>query len=93
VGRYPEETVMYTSCALIRASLFTAADRCDRCGDRASLLAALHSGGQLQFCGQHARIHRSALERIADLFEDQPSRAECWAARPAAVDQWKWRPA
>jgi hypothetical protein len=71
---------MTTSSAPNSGSVLTAADRCDRCNARASLVALLHSGGQLQFCGHHGRLHRSALERIAVFFDEQPTRAECWAA-------------
>jgi len=61
---------MTTSRTLIAASRFTAADRCDRCDARASLLAMLHTGGSLLLCGYHAAVHRSALRRAAEIFED-----------------------
>jgi hypothetical protein len=35
----------------------TAADRCDRCGAAAKVRAVLPSGGELLFCGHHARAH------------------------------------
>ncbi|HEY3261178.1 MAG TPA: hypothetical protein VGJ95_13075 [Pseudonocardiaceae bacterium] len=46
------------------------ADRCDRCGARAAVLAILHGGGTLLFCGHHARVHHSALEQVAHCFVD-----------------------
>jgi hypothetical protein len=61
---------MTTARTLIAASRFTAADRCDRCNARASLLAVLHTGGHLLLCGYHASVHRSALRRVAEIFED-----------------------
>lgn len=62
---------MSTSPVLHLDRRFTAADRCDRCSARAKVLAVLHSGGQLYFCGHHARVHRPALQRLASFFGEQ----------------------
>ncbi|MFE2758146.1 hypothetical protein ACFXGA_39730 [Actinosynnema sp. NPDC059335] len=43
----------------------TAADRCDRCGAAAQVRAVLPSGGELLFCGHHAREHSSKLRELA----------------------------
>lgn len=51
-------------------SLMTAADRCDRCGAGAKVLAVLNSGGELLFCGHHARKHREVLDGMAVWIED-----------------------
>jgi hypothetical protein len=49
----------------------TAADRCDRCGAAAQVRAVLASGGELLFCGHHAREHESRLrEMAAELQQD-----------------------
>jgi hypothetical protein len=58
------------SLAPTASSLLTAADRCDRCGAAARVLAVLNNGGELLFCGHHGREHRSGLERIAVYVED-----------------------
>ena len=42
----------------------TAADRCDRCGAAAKFRAALPSGGELLFCGHHARAHGDKLREL-----------------------------
>jgi hypothetical protein len=42
----------------------TAADRCDRCGAAAQVRAILASGGELLFCGHHAREHETRLREI-----------------------------
>ena len=43
-------------------------DRCDRCGAAAQVRALLPGGGELMFCGHHARRHESRLREIgADL--------------------------
>ena len=50
----------------------TAADRCDRCGAAAQVRAILPSGGELLFCGHHARKHKERLrEMSADLQQGQ----------------------
>jgi hypothetical protein len=43
----------------------TAADRCDRCGAAARVRAVLPSGGELLFCGHHAREHEARLREVA----------------------------
>jgi hypothetical protein len=40
----------------------TRQDRCDRCGAAAMLRAVLASGGELMFCGHHAREHGPRLQ-------------------------------
>ena len=42
----------------------TAADRCDRCGAAAKVRAVLPSGGELLFCGHHARAHDAKLREL-----------------------------
>jgi hypothetical protein len=42
----------------------TAADRCDRCGAAAKVRAVLQSGGELLFCGHHARAHADRLREL-----------------------------
>jgi hypothetical protein len=39
-------------------------DRCDRCGAKAQIRALLPRGGELQFCGHHARVHGARLLEI-----------------------------
>ncbi|MEU4668574.1 MULTISPECIES: hypothetical protein [unclassified Amycolatopsis] len=53
-----------TSPTLTRPEL-TAADRCDRCGAAAQVRAVLSSGGELLFCGHHAREHEAKLKELA----------------------------
>ena len=47
------------------ADILTAADRCDRCGARATARVTLPGGGELFFCGHHTRRYDEAL-RAAD---------------------------
>ncbi|AXB43799.1 DUF7455 domain-containing protein [Amycolatopsis lurida] len=52
-----------TSPTLTRPEL-TAADRCDRCGAAAQVRAVLRTGGELLFCGHHARAHEDKLKEL-----------------------------
>ncbi len=57
---------------LASPAALTAADRCDRCGAAASLRAVLPKGGELLFCGHHAREHSARLEELAaDIYRTQ----------------------
>ncbi|PPK64632.1 hypothetical protein V5P93_005977 [Actinokineospora auranticolor] len=53
-----------TTTTLTRPEL-TAADRCDRCGAAAQVRAVLPSGGELLFCGHHARAHEERLRAMS----------------------------
>ena len=53
-----------TTPTLTRPEL-TALDRCDRCGAAAQVRAVLGSGGELLFCGHHAREHEAKLKELA----------------------------
>jgi hypothetical protein len=70
--RYPaERDEMSTAWPLAVQSLLTRQDRCDRCGAEAKVLALLRTGGELLFCGHHAREHRPRLGAIgAELIPD-----------------------
>jgi hypothetical protein len=49
----------------------TAADRCDRCGAAAAVRVILASGGELLFCGHHAKVHSARLTEMAAVLDDQ----------------------
>jgi hypothetical protein len=40
----------------------TAADRCDRCGARAYVMAVQPGGAELLFCKHHGRLYASGLQ-------------------------------
>jgi hypothetical protein len=52
-----------TTTMLTRPEL-TRADRCDRCGAAAQVRVILQSGGELLFCGHHARKHNDRLREL-----------------------------
>jgi hypothetical protein len=56
----------------ISASL-TAADRCDRCGARATTRVLFTNGGELFFCGHHSRKYDAAVRAVAlDVSSENP---------------------
>lgn len=67
---------------LTRPSL-TAADRCDRCGAAAQVRAILPAGGELLFCGHHARKHEDKLKEL----EAEIQRAELEAKLEAEIER------
>ncbi len=55
----------------------TAADRCDRCSAAAQVRALLPSGGELLFCGHHAREHEDQLRALeAEIQREQAAESE-----------------
>ena len=63
----------------------TAADRCDRCGAQAYVRVVLESsGGELLFCGHHARKHEPQLRSLASAWVDETNRLH--AKTPVSVE-------
>lgn len=59
------------SATLTRPEL-TKADRCDRCSAAAQVRAILPTGGELLFCGHHARQHEDRLKELeAEIQRDE----------------------
>lgn len=52
------------NATLAPTTALTAADRCDRCGAAAAVRAVLSSGGELLFCGHHAREYSAKLTEL-----------------------------
>ena len=49
----------------------TATDRCDRCGAAAAVLVTLAGGGELLFCGHHAKEHSARLTELSAVLSGQ----------------------
>ncbi|WP_104164319.1 hypothetical protein [Arthrobacter sp. SX1312] len=61
----------------------TALDRCDRCGAQAYVRAVLQSsGGELLFCGHHARAVEANLKPLTSEWQDETQRLH---AKPALI--------
>ena len=81
--------------AITTATPLTRLDRCDRCGAAAVLRAALATGGELLFCGHHAREHGPRLHRQQARLTIEISESHSWVrpstpADPAAGDTPSW---
>ncbi|MCU1634087.1 MAG: hypothetical protein JWM61_2739 [Micrococcaceae bacterium] len=62
----------------------TALDRCDRCGAQAYVRAVLQSsGGELLFCGHHARAVEANLKPLTSEWQDETERLREKPAVPA----------
>jgi len=59
------------TAASARAAVLTTDDRCDRCGSQAYLRVELTSGGDLLFCGHHAREYGPTLCTLAAAVHDE----------------------
>jgi hypothetical protein len=73
-----------TTATTMDPPVLTGADRCDRCGAQAYVRAVLTSGGELLFCGHHARAVEDMLrpqtthwqDETSKLFEKEPVSAD-----------------
>lgn len=62
------------TATLTSPAAMVAEDRCDRCGAAAAVRAILPTGGELLFCGHHARQHSARLEELdAQLHDSRES--------------------
>lgn len=43
----------------------SAGDRCDRCRAQAKVRVVLAGGGDLVFCGHHARVYETTIREVA----------------------------
>lgn len=55
---------MTTTMTTTMPPVLTGHDCCDRCSAPAKVRALLRTGGELQFCGHHARKHGPGLQHI-----------------------------
>ena len=62
----------------------TATDRCDRCGAAAYVRVVLTAGGELLFCGHHARKHLDVLRPLASRIDDETDRLDETNSTPSA---------
>ena len=60
--------------SVLHSATLTAADRCDRCGARATTRVVLAGGHDLVFCGHHSRRYDEALRAVAaEVLTDTPN--------------------
>ena len=63
-----------TDQVLLEQTPLRAVDRCDRCGAQAYVRATLLSGGELLFCGHHAKEYAEKLKPVAKSIQDETQR-------------------
>ncbi len=56
---------------ILETTPLNAVDRCDRCGAQAYVRAVLLSGGELLFCGHHAKEYAANLKPIVAHIQDE----------------------
>lgn len=64
------------------ASHLDATDRCDRCGAQAYVRATMAAGGELLFCGHHARQFETKVRPLAAEWLDETDRLTTVVAAP-----------
>ena len=60
-----------TEQMILEPTPLNAVDRCDRCGAQAYVRAVLLSGGELMFCGHHAKEYAAGLKPIVAHIQDE----------------------
>ena len=60
-----------TDQVILEATPLNAVDRCDRCGAQAYVRVLLISGGELLFCGHHAKEYSVGLKPVAAHIQDE----------------------
>jgi len=63
-----------TEQVLLETTPLRAIDRCDRCGAQAYVRATLLNGGELLFCGHHAKEYAEKLKSVSAKIQDETDR-------------------
>jgi len=63
-----------TEQLILEPTPLNAVDRCDRCGAQAYVRATLLNGGELLFCGHHAKEYASGLKPLVAKIQDETSK-------------------
>lgn len=63
-----------TEQVLLETTPLRAIDRCDRCGAQAYVRATLLNGGELLFCGHHAKEYAEKLKSVSAKIQDETNR-------------------
>lgn len=59
---------------ILEPTPLNAIDRCDRCGAQAYVRATLLNGGELLFCGHHAKEYAEGLKPVVSAIQDETSK-------------------
>jgi hypothetical protein len=63
-----------TEQLILEPTPLNAVDRCDRCGAQAYVRATLLNGGELLFCGHHAKEYAAGLKPVTAKIQDETSK-------------------
>ena len=63
-----------TEQMILETTPLNAVDRCDRCGAQAYVRAVLLNGGELLFCGHHAKEYAEGLKNVVKEIQDETNK-------------------
>jgi hypothetical protein len=63
-----------TEQMILEPTPLNAVDRCDRCGAQAYVRATLLNGGELLFCGHHAKEYSAGLKPLVAKIQDETAK-------------------
>ena len=63
-----------TEQLILETTPLNAVDRCDRCGAQAYVRAVMLSGGELLFCGHHAKEYAEKLKPVVKVIQDETAK-------------------
>lgn len=63
-----------TEQLILEPTPLNAIDRCDRCGAQAYVRVTLLNGGELLFCGHHAKEYSKGLKPLAARIQDETAK-------------------
>lgn len=63
-----------TEQVILETTPLNAVDRCDRCGAQAYVRAVMLSGGELLFCGHHAKEYAEKLKPVVRAIQDETAK-------------------
>jgi len=63
-----------TEQLILEPTPLNAIDRCDRCGAQAYVRATLLKGGELLFCGHHAKEYAAGLKPVVAKIQDETAK-------------------
>jgi hypothetical protein len=73
-SKHTDKEQSMTEQMILEPTPLNAVDRCDRCGAQAYVRATLLNGGELLFCGHHAKEYSAGLKPVVAKIQDETSK-------------------
>ena len=73
-ARNTEKEKSMTEQLILEPTPLNAVDRCDRCGAQAYVRVTLLNGGELLFCGHHAKEYSAGLKPLVAKIQDETAK-------------------